>query len=200
MEESKDTMWAVVMDAPGPENVTVRRVPIPQPKSGQLLVRIEAAPINPSDLGMMTSEELEYPFVPGNEGAGVVVRSGGGLLARGFVGKRVAFTRFTGGSQKKPGGMNGTYAEYIVVDAKTTLTISGKKLDLDYAANSFVNPATAIGLLETLKSQKARFVVQTGAASQLARMMLRMAKDYNITFINIVRREEQVKMLKEEYK
>ena len=40
MEESKDTMWAVVMDAPGIENVTIRRVPIPKPKSGQLLVRV----------------------------------------------------------------------------------------------------------------------------------------------------------------
>lgn len=105
------------------------------------------------------SEEMEFPFVPGNEGAGIVVRSGGGLMTLGSVGKRVAFTRFTAGGAKKPGGMNGTYAEYIVVDAKTTLTLSDKKLDLDYACNSFVNPATAIGLLETLKAQKARFVV-----------------------------------------
>ena len=59
-------MWAVVMDAPGIENVQLRRIPIPKPKSGQLLVKIEAAPINPSDLGMMMSEDLEYPFVPGN--------------------------------------------------------------------------------------------------------------------------------------
>ncbi len=133
-------------------------------------------------------------MIPGNEGSGLAVRSGGGLIARSLVNKRVAFTRLG------PGGMRGTYAEYAVIDAKKALAISDKSVDFDHACNSFVNPLTAIGLLDTLKTAKAKYAVHTGAASQLARMMMRLAPEYGITFINVVRRDEQVKMLKEEYK
>lgn len=198
MEEAKDTstpkMWAIVLEKPA--KPVLRRVDMPVPRSGQVLVRVEAAPINPSDLGNMNTDELPCPRRAGLEGSGVVVKSGGGLAARMLVNKRVAFAR---GGGPDTGSNSGTYAQYIVVDAMTVISLD-KKIDFDHACSSFVNPLSAIGLLDTLKQDKAKFVVQTGAASQLARMMFRLAKDYGITFINIVRREEQVAMLKEEFK
>ncbi len=130
----------------------------------------------------------------------MVVASGGGLLAHTLKNKRVAFTRPMPSDPNTPiGGYAGCYAEYIVTDAKLTIAISNQEIDFDHASCFFVNPATAIGLLETLAKAKARYVIQTGAASQLARMMFRLAPSYNVTFINIVRREEQVTMLKEEF-
>jgi len=64
---------------------------------------------------------------------------------------------------------------------------------------SFVNPLTALGLVESIKNCKSKAAVQTGAASQLGRMIMKVCATENIQLINIVRREEQVKMLKEEH-
>ena len=63
----------------------------------------------------------------------------------------------------------------------------------------FVNPLTAIGLTEAITNSKCKAAVQTGAASQLGRMIIKLVGDLKIPLINIVRREEQVKLLKEEY-
>jgi len=69
---------------------------IPKPASGQVLIKIEAAPINPSDIYMLQGNyngEFTYPVIPGAEGSGVVIESGGGLHAWSLKGKRVGFTR-----------------------------------------------------------------------------------------------------------
>ena len=81
--------------------LTLKKVPGPVPKFGEVLVKCYAAPINPSDLGFMKGYysahklfKIDYPSVPGWEGAGIVVTYGGyNPIGRALVGKRVAFTR-----------------------------------------------------------------------------------------------------------
>jgi NADPH2:quinone reductase len=62
-----------------------------------------------------------------------------------------------------------------------------------------VNPLTAVGLLDKCKQYRAKAVIQTGAASQLGRMIIKLFKQNGIPLVNIVRRDEQIKLLKEEY-
>jgi NADPH:quinone reductase-like Zn-dependent oxidoreductase len=89
-----------------------------KPKSGQVLIKVECSPINPSDLYYMQGQyngKYTYPLVPGSEGSGTVVESGGGMLAWSIMGKRVGFTRMMerGGVFSK----DGAYGEYIVTNA-----------------------------------------------------------------------------------
>src|SRR2546426_2021706 len=104
-------MDALVVGAPGLEHLHVARIPVPKPARGQVLVRIAAAPCNPADLYYVEGRygiDRPLPATPGFEGAGEVVATGGGLLARWLAGKRVA----CGGHE-----CTGTWAQYCVADA-----------------------------------------------------------------------------------
>jgi len=131
--------------------------------------------------------KFNYPQAPGWEGSGTVVASGGGMMANRAVGKKVSFVRkmtppntFTGG---------GTYQQYAIADAMTCGTVD-PSIPLDVASMSFVNPLTCLGLIESIKNNKSVAAVQTGAASQLGRMIMTVCKTEKIKMINIVRREE----------
>ena len=94
--------------------------------------------------------------------------------------------------------VGGSYGEYCVTNAYQCVTLD-KKATWEQGACSFVNPLTAIGLLDKAKQYKAKAVIQTGAASQLGRMLIRVFKKAGIPLINVVRREEQIELLKKEY-
>ena len=117
-------------------------------------------------------------------------------MANRAVGKRVSFVR----PITKPNlfAVGGTYQQYALADAMTCGPVD-ESIPLDIASMSFVNPLTALGLVESIKNCKSKAAVQTGAASQLGRMIMKVCASENIQLINIVRREEQVKMLKEEH-
>src|SRR4029450_7024631 len=87
------SMHAVQLDEPNGK-LTLREVPVPRPQAGQVLVRVAAAPINPSDVGALEGfsyrGERNYPFTPGLEGSGTVIEAGGGWMARLLHGRRVA--------------------------------------------------------------------------------------------------------------
>ena len=89
-------------------------VPVPKPKSGQVLIKVVAAPINPSDYGkwgrILTDEKKFVPVIPGIEGSGIVIQSGGGFIANGQVGKMVGFVSPTNQT-------SGSYCEYVVCNA-----------------------------------------------------------------------------------
>jgi NADPH:quinone reductase-like Zn-dependent oxidoreductase len=92
---------------------------VPEPGRGEVLIKVLASPINPSDIHFMMGYKndtfkIHYPNVPGWEGCGVVVKSGGGITTWGWVGKRVTFTRKLDGTEKILGG---AYQQYIVTDA-----------------------------------------------------------------------------------
>lgn len=117
-------------------------------------------------------------------------------MANKAVGKKVSFVRpITAPNTFHAGG---TYQQYALADAMT-LGYVDDSIPLDVASMSFVNPITALGLVDSIKGNKSAAAVQTGAASQLGRMIMKLCKSENIQLINIVRREEQVKMLQEEH-
>ena len=167
----------------------VVRRPVPRPRRGQVLVRIEAAPCNPSDLLFLQGRygvRKTLPAVPGWEGAGTVVVSGGGFLARRLVGRRVA----CGGQADT----DGTWAEYYLAAATACVPLR-RGMDAERGATLIVNPLTAIGLVDVALRARARAVVQTAAASQVGRMIQRLAPDAGLGLVNVVRRPEQVSLL-----
>jgi NADPH2:quinone reductase len=87
------TMHAVQLDEPN-GRLTLREIPVPHPQAGQILIRMAAAPINPSDLGSLSglsySGQRQFPFTPGLEGSGTVVEAGEGFMPRLLKGRRVA--------------------------------------------------------------------------------------------------------------
>jgi len=172
------------------DSLKVEQRSVPALKRGQVLVRIEAAPCNPSDLLLLQGKYgalKTLPTVPGWEGAGTVVASGGGPLAWWLMGKRVAC-----GQQED---RDGTWAQYVVANAAECIPLK-RKLRMEQAASLIVNPLTAMGLLETAQRGGHRAAVQTAGASQLGRMLVAMAAELNFPIINVVRRKAQVELLK----
>ena len=190
-----DRMHALVLSeyrediADAIDGLKVEQRPVPTLRRGQVLVRIDAAPCNPSDLLLLQGKYgslKTLPTVPGWEGAGTVVASGGGPLAWWLKDKRVAC-----GQQ---GERDGTWAEYVVANATECIPLK-RKLRMEQAASLIINPLTAIGLLETARRGGHRAAVHTAGASQLGRMLVAMAAEVNYPIINVVRREVQVELL-----
>ncbi len=185
------TMQAVQQDKPGGPLVA-RQVPVPGPKAGQVLVRMAAAPINPTDLGallgMAYRGERTYPFIPGSEGSGTVVGAGKGLRAAYLKGRRVACTT------RQPG--DGTWAEYMVTSAKLCIPIR-TGLSLEAGAMLIVNPLTALAIFDLARRENHQAIVNTAAAGVLGGMIQRLGVRHNIPIINTVRRPEQVEQIQE---
>lgn len=168
--------------------VVTKNVPTPGP--GQVLIKVEASPCNPSDLSFLQKRygfTKTLPAVPGWEGAGTVVASGGGFLSWWLKGKRVGFYA--------QGDRDGAWAEYCIADSNRCCPLKDN-VPIEQGAAIMVNPLTAIGLVRTALSQGHKALVQTAAASQLGRMIINLAARENVPLINIVRRDEQVQLLK----
>ncbi len=162
---------------------------VPQPSHGHVLVRVEAAPCNPSDLLLLQGrygQSKTLPAVPGWEGAGTVMASGGGLLGRWLMGKRVAFS--------VQSDTDGTWAQYSVVDAKTCIVLNDE-VSFEQGAAMIINPLTALGLVDIAKRGGHAAIIQTAAASQVGRMVLALAVEKGIPAIHVVRRKDQEVLL-----
>jgi NADPH2:quinone reductase len=189
-----DSMRAVQLRAYDgkPESIAVVEMPVPRPGSGEVLVRVFASPINPSDL-MFTRGLYGFkkplPAVPGFEGSGTVVEAGRGLLPRFLKGRRVAC------AAADPKVSGGTWAEYVVTPAKFCMPLR-KNVDLEQGAVLLINPMTAWGLMHEARRGRHPAVVQTAAASALGRMIVRLGKRFSIPVINVVCRTEQVELLR----
>jgi len=163
----------------------VKEIPIPHPGPNEVLIKVEAAPINPLDLAFMRGASERKPSLPcqlGYEGAGLVVGSGGDKFSSSLVGKRVCFF--------SPPGQPSTWAQYIVTKALGCFPL-GESVSFEIGASGIINPVTAVAFLEIVKEGKHKAVVQTAAASQLGRMMIKVLKKEGIKTINIVRKAEQ---------
>ncbi len=198
----------------GDLEVSLARVPMPEPTADEVLVRVEAAPINPSDLGLLfgaadlttltrrgssdaplvsaripeaamkaMAGRLDEPMPVGNEGAGVVVATGDSDAARALLGKTVALL---GGA---------TYAQYRCIGADQCLLLPEGSLPSE-GASAFVNPLTALGMVETMRREGHRALVHTAAASNLGQMLNRICLQDGIGLVNIVRAPEQVALLR----
>ncbi len=179
-------MHAVQSDEPNGK-LTLREIPVPRPQAGQVLIRMAAAPINPSDLGSLSGMSYrgkrQFPFTPGLEGSGTVVATGEGLLPRFLNGRRVACSALLTG--------DGTWAEYLVTAAQLCIPLN-KDVSLEQAAMLLVNPLSALAMFEMAQRGKHRAMVSTAAASALGGMILRLGKRHHIPIIHVVRRQAQV--------
>ncbi|UCF69031.1 MAG: zinc-binding dehydrogenase [Acidobacteriota bacterium] len=190
------TMKALVLERHDPDAARAVRSlelderPVPQPGRGQVLVRVEAAPCNPSDLLFLQGlygVEKTLPTVPGWEGAGTVVASGGGMLGRWLVGKTVA----CGGQEDR----DGTWSQYALFPVSSCAPL-GRELTVAQGATMLVNPLTAMGLHALARGGGHRAAVQNAAASQVGRMLVRLAAEAGLPLVNIVRRAEQAELLR----
>jgi NADPH:quinone reductase-like Zn-dependent oxidoreductase len=175
-----------------PESIAVADVPVPRPGPGEVLVRVFASPINPSDLMFIRGLygfKKPLPAIPGFEGSGTVVDAGAGLMPRYLKGRRVACAA---ADPKVTGGM---WAEYVVTSAQFCIPLR-KHVDLEHGAVLLINPMTAWGLMHEARRGGHRAVVQTAAASALGRMIIRLGKRFSIPVITVVRRAEQVELLR----
>ncbi|MFW6313179.1 MAG: zinc-binding dehydrogenase [Spirochaetota bacterium] len=182
-------MMAAQLDAVG-EPLVVREIPVPCPEKGEVLVKTAASPINPSDIAFMMGGygfARGLPVTPGNEGSGVVVAAGAGLMAKRLVGRRVAcFARK---------GLAGAWAEYMVTNASLCVPLSSDTT-FEQAATSLINPLTAQAFMQIVRSERHPAFVNTAAASSLGRMLVRMSSREGIPLINVVRDETQVSLLR----
>jgi NADPH:quinone reductase-like Zn-dependent oxidoreductase len=180
------TMQAVQLDEPN-GTLTLREIPVPRPQAGQILIRMAAAPINPSDVGALAGlsyrGERQYPFTPGLEGSGTVVEAGAGIMPRLLNGRRVACSALLTG--------DGTWAEYMVTSAQSCIPLN-KDVSFEQGSMLLVNPLSALAIFEIAQQGKHRALVSTAAASALGGMILRLGKRKDIPVIHVVRRQTQV--------
>jgi NADPH:quinone reductase-like Zn-dependent oxidoreductase len=195
-----------------PTEVVVRDGGVPSPGPGQVLVRMKMAPINPSDFNyiegtyehafarMIWNRNVERPagandeplpappYSLGVEGVGVVEKSGGGLLARRLLGKRVAVVS---------GPPNGTWQEYTLIDAKRAFPVP-KSLTDEEACSFFVNPLTALVMVRhVLQVPRGAVILQTAAGSALARMVRNLGRTDGFRVIDVVRSRSGAERLRE---
>lgn len=185
-------MKRVVFDQVGPPAEVLRLqddVPAPQPKWGEVMVRMLASPVNPSDLMFVAGKyglKPTFPATPGFEGVGVVEATGGGVLGWLRKGKRVAVIN----------DRVGNWAEYTVTSARQVIPVPDGMSD-EQAASFFVNPATALAMTQdVLKVTKGAWLLQSAAGGELGKMVIRLGYKFAFRTINVVRRREQVEELK----
>ncbi|MBQ18218.1 MAG: zinc-binding dehydrogenase [Planctomycetaceae bacterium] len=165
--------------------LTVEEVAVPEPGRGEVLVRMLASPVNPSDLMTIRGtygKRPSLPFTPGYEGVGVVEQSGGGLLANLRRNRRVVVLN----------SLTGNWAQRAVVPAQQVVPVPAD-LPVEQAATFFINPVTAwVMLKKVLAIPAGGWLLQTAAGSQLGRMVIRLGQELGIRTINVVRHDAQV--------
>ena len=193
--------------------LSIAKVEKPVPGDDEVLIEVQASPINPSDLGLLLSfaadvqninvtgsgddtvatmpvhpalmgslkPRLDESMPVGNEGAGIIIDAG--INAKDLIGKTVGLA---GGAM---------YSQYRCVPAASCLVMD-EGTTPKQAASSFLNPLTALAFVETMKMENHTALVHTAAASNLGQMLVKICKDDGIQLVNIVRKQEQVDLLK----
>ena len=198
----------------GELEISLVNVPTKEPSADEVVVRIEATPINPSDLGLLTGAadmttakasgtrdapvitakvpegamramagRLDESMPVGNEGAGVVIRTGSSPAAKALMGKTVAII---GGAM---------YAQYRTVAASDCLVLPEGATAAE-GASCFVNPLTSLGMVETMRREGHKALVHTAAASNLGQMLNKICLKDGIGLVNIVRSPQQAEILR----
>lgn len=194
--------------------LSLASVDVDAPQPHEVVVRVDAAPINPSDLGLLIASadlstavaggSADSPVVTatipprtlsglsgrigqsmpvGNEGCGVVVGAGSSDEAQALLGRTVAII---GGA---------TYAEYRTLPAAMCIVLPDGT-EPAQGASCFVNPLTALGMVETMRMEGHSALVHTAAASNLGQMLQRICLADGVPLVNIVRRDEQAELLR----
>jgi NADPH:quinone reductase-like Zn-dependent oxidoreductase len=198
----------------GTLELSLHEVPVPTPGPNEVLVRVEASPINPSDLGLLiASADMSTATVAGTPERPVVTApiaeaALGALSARLDqslpVGNEGAGTVVAAGSSEAAQALVGKkvaiaggamYSQYRAVDASACLVLPDGATARD-GASSFVNPMTALGMTETMRREGHSALVHTAAASNLGQMLVKLCQHDAIPLVNIVRKPEQEELLK----
>jgi NADPH:quinone reductase-like Zn-dependent oxidoreductase len=197
----------------GELEMSLANVPIGEPSADEVVVRVEASPINPSDLGLLVGAadmstakasgtkdapvitakipdaamrsmagRLDESMPVGNEGAGVVIRTGSSDAAKALMGKTVAMI---GGAM---------YAQYRTMRAGDCLVLP-EGITPAEGASCFVNPLTSLGMVETMRREGHKALVHTAAASNLGQMLNKICLKDGVGLVNIVRSAEQAAIL-----
>ncbi|MBU1361504.1 MAG: zinc-binding dehydrogenase [Gammaproteobacteria bacterium] len=205
-----------LVKASGELELSLHEEPLPEPKPDEVVVRVEASPMNPSDLGLLfgaadmrtakASGTPERPVITarvpeaamksmaarmdmsmpvGNEGAGTVVAAGASPEAQALMGKTVAML---GGAM---------YTQFRTIAASQCMLLPEGATAAD-GASSFINPLTALGMVETMRLEGHKALVHTAAASNLGQMLNRICQKDGIALVNIVRKPDQEKLLREQ--
>jgi NADPH:quinone reductase-like Zn-dependent oxidoreductase len=192
----------------------VRSTAVPSPGDDEVVVRVEAAPVNPSDLGMLFaggdpasasaagepgSPAVAVPVAPGalaaqqgrvgrpmpvgNEGAGIVVAAGSSTAAQALLGSVVGFLS------------GNAYAQYRTIGVGQCLPMAAGTDPVDAAA-AFVNPLTALGMVETMRAEGHTALVHTVGSSNLGLMLNRVCLADGVALVNIVRNPANVELLR----
>ncbi len=198
----------------GELEISLVETPTPEPADDEVVVRVEATPINPSDLGLLTgpadlstakasgtkqmpvitakvpqatmkamAARLDQSLPVGNEGAGVVIRTGASDAAKALMGKTVSMI---GGAM---------YSQYRTVKASDCMALPAGTTAAD-GASWFVNPLTSLGMTETMRREGHKALVHTAAASNLGQMLNKICIKDGIALVNIVRKPEQAEILR----
>ncbi len=192
----------------------MRDFDVAAPGADEVVIRVEAAPINPSDLGMLFgmanldaaessgSDDLpavsapmsdrvlaaqkgrwNKPMPVGNEGGGTVIAAGSSDTAQALLGKVVGF-------------MSGNaYATHRTLPVASCLAMNDGTTP-EQAAACFVNPLTALGMVETMTAEEHTALAHTVGASNLGQMLNRICVDDGVGLVNIVRKPEHVELLR----
>jgi NADPH:quinone reductase-like Zn-dependent oxidoreductase len=168
--------------------LALRTIPTPTPRSGQVLIKVRLSAVNPSDIAFVQGA-YATPRVEGTpagfEAVGDVVASGGGLMARTLVGRRVSFFA----------GISGSWAEYAVAQAAICIPLP-KSIADDEGATLIVNPAAVWLLADMARRSKSRAFVMTAAGSQFCKLLTVLAAEQGGRPISLVRRADQIEPLK----
>jgi NADPH:quinone reductase-like Zn-dependent oxidoreductase len=195
--------------------VSLVSVPTPEPAADEIVIRVEATPINPSDIALLLgpidmntakqagsaaspvltanvleralpamSSRFDQPMPVGNEGAGTVVKAGSSPAAQALMGKLVAVAS---------GSM---YSQFKVAKAIEVLVLPSGTTAKE-AASCFVNPLTALSMVEVMRREGHKALVHTAAASNLGQMLNKICQRDGVSLVNVVRNAEQAKILKE---
>lgn len=187
---------------------------IPKPGADEVIVRIEAAPINPSDLGLLLanadwshaalSGTAQHPIVTAAISANAVQAMSARLDISMPVGNEGAGVVVEGGSSQAAQALVGKtvavlggamYSQYRCVNVNQCLVLPEGASAAD-GASSFVNPLTALGMIGTMRLEGHKALVHTAAASNLGQMLNRLCLAEHIGLVNIVRKQEQEAVLK----
>jgi NADPH:quinone reductase len=195
--------------------ISLAQVEFPAPGPDEVLVRVEAAPINPSDLALLVGPadpatfrqggtaqrpvltadipagamklvagRLNQSLPVGNEGAGVVVAAGSSAAAQALLGRTIGMV---GGEM---------FAQYRCLNVNQCLPLEEGTTAAE-GASCFVNPLTALGMVETMRREGHKALVHTAAASNLGQMLNRVCLADGVELVNIVRKVEQEKILRD---
>src|SRR5438105_11378658 len=198
----------------GELEISLASVPIPEPAADEILVRVEASPINPADLGLLVGAadmttakasgtkdaavttgkvpaagrkaragRIDESMPVGNEGAGVVIKTGSSDSAKALMGKTVAMI---GGAM---------YAQYRTLKVNECLPLPAGITPAE-GASCFVNPLTSLGMVETMRREGHKALVHTAAASNLGQILNKTCIKDGIVLVNIVRSAQQAEILR----